>query len=82
MGDSLEHLGAWDCYTRLLPCLHCRGEKGKPCAYFETLVMPLPHVLGPKYERLQRPLNSKEFRIGESQGNLSHDLRRGRLSSP
>ena len=22
MGDSLEHLGAWDCYTRLLPCLH------------------------------------------------------------
>jgi hypothetical protein len=23
MGDSLEHLGAWDCYTRLLPCLHC-----------------------------------------------------------
>ena len=23
MGDSLEHPGAWDCYTRLLPCLHC-----------------------------------------------------------
>jgi len=26
--------------------------------------------------------NSKEFRIGENQGNLSHDLRRGRQSSP
>ena len=71
MGDSLEHLGAWDCYTRLLPCLHCTpphpspesiislnrppghvddyvgalpylhcgGEKGKPCTYFETLCL-------------------------------------------
>ena len=71
MGDSLEHLGTWDCYTRLLPCLHCTpphpspesiismirppghvddyvgvlpylhcgGEKGKPCTYFETLCL-------------------------------------------
>ena len=64
-------MGAWDCYTRLLPCLHCTpphpspesiismirppgnvddyvgvlpylhcgGEKGKPCTYFETLCL-------------------------------------------
>jgi hypothetical protein len=24
-----------------------------------------PHVLGPKYERRQRPRNSDEFRIGD-----------------
>ena len=41
-------------------------------------VIPLPHVLGPKYERRQRPRNSEEFRIGVSQGDLSHKLRRGR----
>ena len=44
--------------------------------------MPLSHVLCPKYERRQRPRNLKEFRIGESQGNLSHDIRRGRQSPP
>jgi len=46
------------------------------------MVIPLPHVLGPKYERLQRPRNSDEFQIGESQGRPSHELRRGRQSSP
>ena len=34
-----------------------------------TLVMPQPHVLGPKYERRQRPRNSQGFRIGKSGGN-------------
>ncbi len=36
-----------------------------------TLVMFPTHVLGPKYERLQRPRNSQEFRIGRSRGNLA-----------
>ena len=36
-----------------------------------TLVMLPPHVLGPKYERLQRPRNSQGFRIGRSRGNLA-----------
>ncbi len=43
-------------------------------ARFDELVIPLPHVLGPKYERLQRPRNPDEFRIswiGESQGRPS-----------
>ena len=35
------------------------------------LVIPLPHVLGPKYDRRQRPRNSDEFLIGESQGRPS-----------
>jgi hypothetical protein len=30
------------------------------------MVIPLPHVLGPKYERQQRPRNSQGFRIGAS----------------
>ena len=34
-----------------------------------TMVMLPPHVLGPKYERLQRPRNSQGFRIGKSGGN-------------
>jgi len=46
------------------------------------LVIPQPHVLGPKYERLQSPRNSDEFRIGESQARPIHDLRRGRQSAP
>ena len=57
-----------------------------PEHFDEKWFILLPHVLGPKYERRQRPRNSKGFRIGESQGNLSHDLRRGlvlvRQSSP
>jgi hypothetical protein len=40
---------------------------------FDELATPLPHVLGPKYDR-QRPRNSEKFRIGVSQGDLSHDL--------
>jgi hypothetical protein len=36
-----------------------------------TMVMLPPHVLGPKYERLQRPRNSQGFRIGKSVGNLA-----------
>ena len=36
-----------------------------------TLVMFPPHVLGPKYERRQRPRDSQEFRIGRSRGNLA-----------
>ena len=36
-----------------------------------TLVILPPHVLGPKYERRQRPRNSQEFRIGRSRGNLA-----------
>ena len=36
-----------------------------------TMVMLPPHVLGPKYERLQRPRNSQGFRIGRSRGNLA-----------
>jgi len=49
---------------------------------FHELVTPLPHVLGPKHERQQRPHDSEEFRIGASRGNLGQDLRRGRCSSP
>ncbi len=30
-----------------------------------------PNVLGPKYERRQRPRNSQGFRIGRSRGNLA-----------
>jgi hypothetical protein len=33
--------------------------------------MPLPHVLGLKYERQQRPRNSKGFQIGKRRGNLA-----------
>jgi hypothetical protein len=40
----------------------------------------LPHVLGPKHERQQRPRDSEEFRIGASGGDLGRDLRRGRHS--
>jgi hypothetical protein len=36
-----------------------------------TLVPPPPNVLGPKYERRQRPRNSQGFRIGRSRGNLA-----------
>jgi hypothetical protein len=35
---------------------------------FEELAIPLPHVLGLKHERQQRPRDSEEFRIGASQG--------------
>ena len=31
--------GHEDDYVGALPCLHCGGEKGKPCAYFETLCL-------------------------------------------
>ncbi len=37
----------------------------------DELVIPLPHVLGPKHERRKRPRNSDEFRIGEIQGRPS-----------
>jgi hypothetical protein len=33
-------------------------------AHFDILVIPLTHVLGPKYERQQRPRNSEEFQTG------------------
>jgi hypothetical protein len=65
-----------------------RGEKGKPWLRIPNTSVDakwfilLPHVLGPKYERLQRPRNSKGFRIGKSQGNLSNDIRRGQQSPP
>jgi len=63
-----------------------RGEKGKPWFTVPhtsmTLVIPPPHVLGPKYEWQWRPRNSEEFRIGKSQGNLSNDVRRGQQSPP
>jgi hypothetical protein len=35
------------------------------------LVMLPSHVLGPKYERRQKPRNSQGFRIGKSLGNLA-----------
>jgi hypothetical protein len=57
---------------RVLPCLHCRSEKGKPCLRtpnVSELVMPLPHTLSPKHERQQRPRDSKESLIGESELN-------------
>ena len=31
--------GHVDDYVGALPCLHCGGEKWKPCAYFETLCL-------------------------------------------
>ena len=31
--------GPCDDYVGALPCLHCGGEKGKPCTYFETLCL-------------------------------------------
>ena len=31
--------GHVDDYAGALPCLHCGGEKGKPCTYFETLCL-------------------------------------------
>jgi hypothetical protein len=34
-----------------------------------TMLMLPQHVLGPKYERWQRPRNSQGFRIGKSGGN-------------
>jgi hypothetical protein len=39
-------------------------------------------VLGPEYERQQRPRNSEEFLTGSSQGDLGNDLWRGWQSSP
>ena len=103
MGDSLEHLGTWDCYTRLLlclhctpphpsqptanhlpespsgpcddyvgalPCLHCGGEKGKLCTYFETLC--LCHMSSARSTSDGRgPVTRKGFRTGRSQGNLA-----------
>ncbi len=74
--------------TGTFPCgqpknLYSRSSR-KPLKWenFETWVMPLPHVLGPKSERRQSPRNSKGFRIGKSQGNLSNDIRRGQQSPP
>ena len=113
MGDSLEHLGAWDCNIRLLPCLHCTpnwggyrvislpclyctlvnhlpespsgpcddyvgalpclhcgGEKGKLCTYFETLC--LCHMSSARSTSDGRgPVTRKGFRTGRSQGNLA-----------
>ena len=69
---SLSHI---DDYVGAMPCLYCRDEKGKPglraLPTSMTLVMFPPHVLGPKYERWQRPRNSQGFRIGKSLGNLA-----------
>ncbi len=66
-----------------LPILHCDPIPGDGLDFdFETLVMPPPHVLGPKYERRQRPRNSQGFLIGKSRGNLGNDIRRGQQSPP
>jgi len=54
---------------------------GAKTACQRGFILP-PHVLGPKYERRQRPRNSQGFRIGKSQGNLSNDIRRGQQSPP
>ena len=43
MGDSLEHPGAWDCYTRLLPCLHCTPPPSESAAII-FLNRPPGHV--------------------------------------
>ena len=110
MGDSLEHLGAWDCYTRLLlclhcnpphpsqpttnhlpespsgpcddyvgalPCLHCGGEKGKPCTYFETLC--LCHMSSARSTSDGRgPVTHKRVPDREEPGKPRQDARRGR----
>ena len=58
-----------------------RGNPDQELRCFDNLVTPQPNVLGPKHERQQRPLDSKESRIGVSRGNLGQDLRRVRQSS-
>jgi len=55
------------------PCPACIVGVRRENHFDEKWFILLPHVLGPKYERLQRPRNSKGFLIGESQGDLSHD---------
>jgi len=59
------------------------GKTGAPCVELPgSSRVPVINTHTPKYDRRQRPCNSKEFWIGVSQGDLSHDLRRGRQSSP
>ena len=41
-----------------LPYLHCGGEKGKPCTYFDTLC--LCHMSSARSTRRQRPRNSQK----------------------
>jgi len=42
-----------------------------PKSFDEKWFILPPHVLGPKYDRRQRPRNSQGFRIGKSLGNLA-----------
>ena len=53
------------------PTAEVTAEVSPSRSYFDELVTPLTHVLGPKHERQQRPLDSKESRIGASRGNLA-----------
>ena len=82
MGDSLENLGTWDCYTRLLPCLHCTPpirvnlytiiSLNRPPGHEDDYVGALPclHCGGEKGKPCTY-LPANEFRTGRSRGNLA-----------
>jgi len=60
-----------------LPYLHCGGEKGKPCTYFETLC--LCHMSSARSTSDGRgPVTRKRVPDREEQGKPRKDARRGR----
>ena len=69
--------GNVDDYVGVLPYLHCGGEKGKPCTYFETLC--LCHMSSARSTSDGRgPVTRKRVPDREEQGKPGNDARRGR----
>ena len=63
--------------TRALPYLHCGGEKGKPCTYFETLC--LCHMSSARSSSDGRgPVTRTRVPDRDEQGKPGNDARRGR----
>ena len=69
--------GHVDDFVGALPYLHCGGEKGKPCTYFETLC--LCHMSSARSTSDGRgPVTRKRVPDREEQGKPGNDARRGR----
>ena len=64
-------MGPVDDYHEYKAPKHQSTKLIESLAHFDEMVILLPHVLGPKFERQQRPRNSQGFRIGRSRGNLA-----------
>ena len=69
--------GHVDDYAGALPYLHCGGEKGKPCTYFETLC--LCHMSSARSTSDDRgPVTRNRVPDRDEQGKPGKDARRGR----